>query len=135
MISKSQLRRLTIEQLKQALHWKERLDQIEVLERQRSALLKSVATVDTQIARLKVTPTLPSGKPKRKSWKLSTETRRKMSEAAKRRYATQGNAAKAESTAPEARKKSRTISAARRAAISAAQKARWAKMKATAAGN
>lgn len=135
MISKNQLRRLTIEQLKQALHWKEKHGRIEALERQRSALLKSVATSDTQIVRLKVTPTLASGKPKRKSWKLSAETRRRMSEAAKRRYATQGNAAKAESAAPEARKKSRTISAAGRAAISAAQKARWAKMEANAVGN
>jgi hypothetical protein len=99
------------------------------LERERDKHLSAVRKLDRQIAKLSGgngSAAAPAAKPgrKRRSWKLSAETRRKMSEAAKRRYAGKG---KAEGPAPE--KKRRTISPEGRAKMAAAARARWAKVK------
>ena len=67
---------------------KVKLDRAETLERQRSKLLKAVAKVDAKLARLNGSPAKAGRKPgRRKGYKLSPATRRKMSLAAKRRYA------------------------------------------------
>ena len=103
------------------------------LERQREKLAKSIAKLTRRIEKLSggngavaVAALARRGrKPgRRKGYTLSAETRRKMSEAAKRRYA--GKNAPAASTEPM---KKRTVSPEARAKMAAAAKARWAKVK------
>ncbi len=123
---KGLLKRYTVEQLQEAVRLRARLGRVEALEAKKSALMKQVAKIDRKLSKLNgstVTATTP-GKPRRKRWKLSAATRRKMSEAAKRRYA-----GKSKPDAPKPKPKKRTLSAAGRAAISAAAKARWERIR------
>lgn len=103
------------------------------LERQREKLAKSIAKLTRRIEKLSggngsvaaAAPSRHGRKPgRRKGYTLSAETRRKMSEAAKRRYA--GKSTPAASTEP---RKKRTVSPEARAKMAAAARARWAKVK------
>jgi len=132
MIPKRLLRRTTIEQLRKAIALKLKLDRAESLERQRDRLQRQLARLDRKIARLNgsgstTTAAKPGGKPgRRKGFKLSAATRRKMSEAAKRRYAGKGNAA-----APALGKKRRSMSPETRQKMAEAARRRWTKVKGT----
>ena len=103
------------------------------LKAKREKLSRSMAKLDRQIAKLSggavsvAAPARRGRKPgRRKGYTLSAETRRKMSEAAKRRYARRGTSAAAPS------KPKRTVSPEARAKMAAAAKARWAKVKGSA---
>jgi hypothetical protein len=106
-------------------------DRVARLKRKRDKVANALAKLDRQIAQLTggngaaAAPARRGRKPgRKKGYTLSAETRRKMSEAAKRRYAGKGNA-----EAPAPAKKRRTMSPETRAKMAAAAKARWAKKK------
>lgn len=134
MIPNRLLKRLTVEELRRAIRLKTNLAKVEHLEREREAHLKALKKLDQEIAKLSgsngsVTAPARRGRKRgrKKGFKVSAATRRKMSAAAKRRYAGNGKAA-----APAGgKKKRRTMSAATRAKMAASAKARWAKMKGT----
>jgi hypothetical protein len=114
----------------EAIRIKSGMQKVEKLERQRDQLLRQASKLDRKIAKMSggngtvITATRRRRKPgRRKGFKVSAATRRKMSEAAKRRNAGNGKVA-----AP-AGKKRRTMSAATLAKMAAAAKARWAKVK------
>ena len=123
MIPKRLLRRLSIADLKAAIKQKAKSWRVDAMESARAALLKQVAKLDRKLAKLgSSNGSAPTGR-KRRSWKLSAATRRKMAEAAKKRWA------KVNGKAEAAPKKRRTMSAATRQKMAAAAKARWAKVK------
>ena len=113
-------------------------DRLQKLERERDKHLAAAKMLERQIAKLAggngaVAALARRGrKPgRKKGYKLSAATRRKMSEAAKRRYAGKGKAAAAPvEDRPKAMR--RAFSAEARAKMAAAAKARWAKVKASA---
>jgi len=128
MISRRLLQRYSVEQLKDAVRMKSQLGKVEALESKRDAFLKQVAKIDRKLSKLgssngSATVTKPGRK--RRSWKLSAETRRKMSEAAKRRYAGKGKA----DTPASGKRKRKPMSPETRAKMAAAAKTRWAKIK------
>ena len=95
-----------------------------------TARLKRIVALKQQIEKLSAKletlaggSAAPVGRPAKKRWTMSAAARRKISAAAKARWA------KVRAAAKPARKK-RTMSAAARAKISAAAKARWAKVRA-----
>ena len=103
---------------------------LERLELQREKHLAAAKKLERRIAKLSNgnahgnTAAKPGRKGRR--WKLSAETRRKMSEAAKRRYAGKG---KTEATPAAGKRKRKPFSEETKAKMAAAQKARWAKVK------
>src|SRR5688572_26073351 len=106
------------------------------LKRKREKLAKKMAMLDRQIAQLSGgngsldTPARRGRKPgRRKGYTLSAATRRKMSEAAKRRYA---GGSKSEAPASTGKRTRKPFSAETKAKMALAQKARWAKVKGTA---
>ena len=107
---------------------------LERLERARDRYLAAARKLERQIAKLsggngQVSTIVAKLGRKRRRWKLSAATRRKMSEAAKRRYAGKSEP----EAAPAAGKTNRKpFSAETRAKMAAAQQARWAKVKAAA---
>jgi len=101
---------------------------LERLERARDRHLAAARKLERQITALSggnghITAAAKPGR-KRRRWKLSAATRRKMSEAALRRYAGKGKT----EAAPAAGKR-KPFSAETKAKMAAAQKARWAKVK------
>jgi len=120
------LGKLSPAQLKQALSIVPRQGELDRLERDRQDHLAEIKTLDRRIAKLSggnghaATPAR-----KRRRRKISAETRRKMSEAAKHRYA------KAKGSAPKASGKParRKMSAETRAKMAEAARRRWAKAK------
>jgi len=106
---------------------------LERLERKREKHLAAVKKLERQIAQLSdgngaVATRKPGRKPgRKKGWKLSAATRRKMREAAKRRW---GGGAKSEAPASAGKRTRKPFSAETRAKMAAAQQARWAKVKA-----
>jgi len=105
---------------------------LERLERARDRHLASAKKLERQIAALSggnghIAATAKPGR-KRRRWKLSAATRRKMSEAAKRRYAGKG---RTEAAPAAGKRKRKPFSAETKAKMAAAQKARWAKVKNT----
>ncbi len=117
--------KLSVEDIRRAIRYG-------VLERRRESLQGRLDAVMKEMASLDGNGAAPVRKPRkmrsrRKGYKLSAATRRKMSESAKRRYAGKGKP-----EAPKAGRKPRKLSAAGRTAISAASKARWEKMRAAA---
>src|SRR5688572_25300990 len=107
------------------------------LKRKREKLAKKMALLDRQIAQLSggngsVAAPARRGrklgrKPgRRKGYTLSAATRRKMSEAAKRRYA---GGSKSEAPAAARKRTRKPFSAETKAKMALAQKARWAKVK------
>jgi hypothetical protein len=110
-------------------------DVVAKLERRREKLAKAMTKLDRQIAKLSggngsvAAPARRGRKPgRKKGYTLSAATRRKMSEAAKRRYA---GGAKSEAPAAAGKRTRKPFSAETRAKMAAAQKARWAKAKKT----
>lgn len=108
-------------------------DKLELLERARDKHLAALRKLERQIAQLSgsngavATSSTPRRKPgRKKGWKLSAVTRRKMSEAAKRRY---GGGAKSEAPAPAGKRTRKPFTAETRAKMAAAAKARWARIK------
>jgi phage-related minor tail protein len=106
---------------------------LERLERVRDRHLAAAKKLERQIAKLSgkngtvATPSRSARKPgRKKGYKLSAATRRKMSEAAKRRYAAKG---KTEAAPAPGKGKRKPFSAETKAKMAAAQKARWAKVK------
>ena len=122
MLSNTLLKHLSIDDLKAAIKLKSQSGRVEAIEAKKVTLLKQVAKLDKVLARLGSNGATSSSR-KRRSWKLSAATRRKMAEAARKRWA------KANGKATAAPKKRRTMSAATRAKMAAAVKARWAKVK------
>lgn len=97
------------------------------LERERDKHIRAIKKLDRKIAKLSDgNGQVASPTRKRRRRKMSAKTRRKMSEAAKRRYA--GKAA----TAGNGKKRRRTLSPEARSKMAAAARARWAKVKGTA---
>lgn len=126
---KSLLSRYTVDQLKEAIRLRRHHGKVEALQQRRDALLKQVAKIDRNLFRLNGNGSAPTAKSSMKSgrrrWKLSAETRRKMSEAAKRRYT-----GKRKADAPSSGKwKRKPLSAETKAKMAAAARARWAKVK------
>ncbi len=105
---------------------------LERLERVRDRHLAAAKKLERQIAKLSggngSAPSAPRGrKPgRRKGYKLSAATRRKMSEAVKRRYA---GGTKSGAPASVEKRTLKPFSPETRAKMAAAQKARWAKVK------
>ena len=84
------LRKLSVADLRQALKMKRTFDKRDKLEAERASLLKSLAKVERKLSKLDGQPirrasVKPGRKGKRR--KMSAETRRKMSEAARKRWA------------------------------------------------
>lgn len=109
-------------------------DRVARLELKRAKLAKTMAKLDRQIAKLSgghgaVTATgRPGRKPgRKKGYKLSAATRRKMSDAAKRRYA---GGAKSEAPASAGKHTRKPFSAETRAKMAEAQRLRWEKIRA-----
>ena len=128
---KSLLKRYTVDQLKEAIRLGGQHGRIEALEAKRESLLKQVAKIDRKLAKLDGRGSaVAPGKARRKRWKLSAETRRKMSEAAKRRYASKHKAG--ETPALGSPKKRRSLSPEARQKMAEAARRRWAKVKGTA---
>lgn len=127
MIPSRLLSRLSIADLRAALKHKVQFGRVETLESEKETLLKQVAKLDKKLARLGSNGAAPAGR-KRRRWKLSAATRRKMAEAARKRWAKAGGKAKA-AAKPAPAKRRRTLSAATRAKMAAAAKARWAKVR------
>jgi hypothetical protein len=130
---KALLKRYTVDQLKEAIRLRFTFGRFEALEAKRNALLMQVAKIDKKLAKLNgdnesagSVAKAPVGPRRRKRWKLSAETRAKMSLAAKRRYASKGPAE--EDKAP-GKKKRRRMSAEARARMKAAAIARWKKIR------
>ena len=103
---------------------------LERLERARDRHLAAAKKLERQITALSggnghITAAAKPGR-KRRRWKLSAATRRKMSEAALRRYAGKG---KTEAAPAAGKRKRKPFSAETKAKMAAAQKARWAKVK------
>jgi hypothetical protein len=121
---KALLKRYTVDQLKEAIRLRSQVGRVEALEEKKATLLKQVAKIDRKLSKLNGHGAVSTGrKPgRRKGFKLSAETRRKMSEAAKRRYA--GRAAP-----PASERKRRTISPEGRAKMAEAARRRRAKVK------
>ena len=95
-----------------------------------TAKLKRIVALKQQIEKLSAKletlaggSAAPVGRPAKKKWTMSAAARRKISAAAKARWA------KVRAAGKPAKKK-RTISAAGRAKIAAAARARWAKVRA-----
>jgi len=88
MISTRQLRRLSLADLKYAIALKRPLEKVERLERQREKHLMAAKRLQRRIDRLTngTSRAAPEGV-KRRRRRMSAETRRKMSEAAKARWA------------------------------------------------
>ena len=123
MIPSRLLRRLSLSDLKAAIKHKSQFGRVEALESKKETLLKQVAKLDKKLAKLGSNGAASPTPRKRRSWKLSLATRRKMAEAARKRWAKAGGKTEA------APKKRRTLSAATRQKMAAAAKARWAKAK------
>jgi hypothetical protein len=139
------LRKLSLEQLQEALRLKPKLDAIERLTLERDRLLKSLVKVEKKLSKLdgeSVTSRRGSGRPYRTEivtrnrrrvlrnvYKVSAETRRKMSEAAKRRYATEKSG---DAPAAALTRKRRPLSPETRQKMAEAARRRWAKVKETA---
>ena len=130
---KALLRRYTVDQLKEAIRLRSTLARVEALEAKREDLLRQVAKIDKKMARLTGVKTsmgrgatAPDGPMKRKRWKLSAETRAKMSVAAKRRYTSKS---KEEGDQSPRKGKRRKMSAEARARMKAAAIARWKKIR------
>jgi len=129
----SLLKRYSVDQIKEAIRIHSTNRRAQVLDEKRASLLKQVAQIDRELAKLNggsVVATTASTLEKRgrkKGYKLSAATRRKMSQAAKRRYA---GKAKGESPST-AKRKRKPMSAETRAKMAAAAKARWAKFRGT----
>ena len=129
---KELLSRYSVDQLKEAIRLRSTLGRVEALTAKREALLKQVAGIDRKLSKLNGGDSAAAaGKPRRKRWKLSAETRRKMSEAAKRRYASKDKAG--ESPASVSPKRRRSLSPEARQKMAEAARRRWAKVKGTAA--
>ena len=129
MRTKNLLSRYTVDELREAIRLRSSLGQIEALESKREALLKQVAKIDRKLAKLNGGGSATSGrKVGRKRWKLGPETRRRMSLAAKRRYARKKNAGSP--SAPPGSRKRRSMSPETRAKMAVAARKRWAKIKA-----
>lgn len=127
---KSLLSRYSVDQLKEAIRLRATLGRVEALTTKREALLKQVANIDRKLAKLNGRESAaPAGKAPRRRWKLSAETRRKMSEAAKRRYGSKDKAG--ESPASVSPKKRRSLSPEARQRIAEAARRRWARVKGT----
>jgi len=120
---KALLKRYTVNQLKEAIRLKAQAGRVEVLEAKKTTLLKQVQKIDRQLSKLNgngATTAKPGGK---RGYKLSASTRAKMRASALKRHA------KNKPKAPKTARKTRKLSAAGRAAISTAAKARWAKVR------
>jgi len=130
---KSLLSRYTLDQLREAIRLRSTYGRTKALEEKRTALLKQVAKIDRKLAKLNgdngaaTTTSRPGKRGRKKGYKLSAATRRKMSEAAKRRYA-----GKEKAEVPSTGKRKRkSMSAETRTKMAAAAKARWAKVRGT----
>jgi len=115
------LKSASLEDLQAALRYQRTHGKRDKLEAERTDLQRQLGRVEKKLAALDGNGAQAVSKPgrrgRRKGFKVSASTRRKMSEAAKRRYV------KADAPTPERRV--RKLSAAGRAAISAAAKKRW----------
>ena len=121
------LKRYTVDQLKEAIRLSSSLGRVEALNAKRETLMKQVAKIDRKLASFEGTkPPSTGGKTGRRRWKLSAETRRKMSEAAKKRYASSSTD---ESPAAGSPKKRRALSPEARQKMAEAARRRWAKVK------
>jgi len=128
---KELLSRYSVDQLKEAIRLSSTLGRVEALTAKREALLKQVANIDRKLSKLNGgASAAPVGKARRRRWKLSAETRRKMSEAAKRRHASKDKMG--ESPASGSPKRRRSLSLAARQKMAEAARRRWAKAKGTA---
>lgn len=110
------LRKLSPDDIKRAVR-------LGVLERRRESLQTRLDSVLKEMASLEGNgngSAAPKKRGRRKGYKLSLATRRKMAEGQRRRHL-----AKGKTEAPKPERKTRKLSAAGRAAISAAAKARW----------
>jgi hypothetical protein len=125
---KELLSRYSVDQLKEAIRLRSTLGRVEALTAKREALLKQVAGIDRKLSKLNAADSaVAAGKPRRRRWKLSAETRRKMSEAATRRYASKDKAE--EVTASASPRKRRSLSSESRQKMAEAARRRWAKVK------
>ena len=87
MIPKRLLKRLSVRQLREAIRIKSGMQKVEKLERQRDQLLRQARKLERKIARLSGgNGSMPAPR-KRRRRKMSAETRRKMAEAARKRWA------------------------------------------------
>lgn len=125
---KELLSRYSVDQLKEAIRLRSTLGRVEALTAKREALLRQIANIDRKLSKLNGgTSKATAGKARRRRWKLSAETRRKMSEAAKRRYAIKDKAG--HSPPSDSPKKRRSLSPEARQRMAEAARRRWAKVK------
>jgi len=135
------LKSVSIEDLRRFLREQPKLEKLQRLEDERHKLKSALAKVEVKISKIdldhengsavKIPKAKGPGKRgRRKGFKVSAATRRKMSEAARKRYA---GKSKTELEAKMPRKhKPHKMSAAGRASIAAAQRARWERIRAAA---
>jgi hypothetical protein len=125
LIPRRILKRLSVRQLREAIKLKAQLEKVERLEHERDQHLSAIKKLDREIAKLSDGNDRADAPGKRRRRKMSADTRRKMSEAAKRRWAGSGST---KGAAPAGRK--RTLSPETRAKMAEAARSRWAKVKA-----
>jgi hypothetical protein len=134
MISRKLLKRLTPAIIEQAIAERARLLKSERLAEKRRKLMTALALVDAEMAKLEGEPVRrrgPGRPPKaetekrgrRKGYKLSAATRKKMRLAALRRYG------KVKPETPKAEKRTRVFSPEAREKMAEAARRRWAKVK------
>lgn len=87
MIPRRLLQRLSVRQLREAIRIKSGMQKVEKLERQRDQLLRQAGKLDRNIARLARSNGSVAVPRKRRRRRMSAETRRKMAEAARKRWA------------------------------------------------
>ena len=134
MLSRKFLRQLTPAVVKKVLEERARLVKTERLAARRQKLMTALALVEREMSKLNGEPARRRGPRKlpkfsmpgrRKGFKLSAETRRKMSESAKRRYAGNGKA----ETSASGKSQRKPMSPETRAKMADAARRRWAKVK------
>src|SRR5262245_43010237 len=99
------------------------------LERERKRHLAAVRTIERQIAALSKDNGQAAPRLQRRRRRMSAETRRKMAEAAKRRWAKSSASTVAAGSKPKTARK--PFSAETRAKMAESQKRRWEKLRAT----
>ncbi|MBI4566228.1 MAG: hypothetical protein HY716_16200 [Planctomycetes bacterium] len=126
MIFNRLLRRLSVRQLQDAIRQKQRLAKVSQLDRQLEHHQREAAKLQRKIDRLMGGDGAPGLPKKRRQRRLTAEARRKLSEAAKRRWAK----VKGEVRAAVKLSKRRQFSAEGLKKIADAARRRWAKFRA-----
>lgn len=129
MIPKRLLRRLSVRQLQEAIHQKKRMDRVTQLDRQLEHHQREAAKLRRKIERLMGSSPDGAKHAKRRKRRLSAAGKRRIGEAASRRWA-KFRAAAGKRTAAPKQDKPRRFSAEALKRISEAAKRRWAEFRA-----